>query len=259
MRLIAGFEAAPPEEIPVDAHPHVEEPTSMAMRPDGTQVLVALGEHLFIHDVATGRLLKGFHGPGKETAPRNVAWSPDGTKLLVNVVVSGDVYLLDADSGAVVRTFQAPGETTAIAFSGDGALAAVGTEAGPIVVFDVASGGTARTLSEPAGRTDALGFGGGHLVASGADGVLRVWDPATGTLVSSTTVGVPLVRLAVRADGTRAATGDQQGHVRLHGLPDGAVSGTLGWHEGLVRGITFAGPILLTGDADRQLAVWDLP
>lgn len=257
MTLLAGFDASPPEEIPVDAHPHVEEPTSMAMRADGREVVLALGEHLFRHDVATGRLVKSLGGPGP--APRAVAWSPDGARLLVNVFASGTVYLLDADTGATVRTFQAPGETTAIGFSPDGALAAVGTEAGPIVLFDVAAGTVARTLAEPTDRTDALAFAGPRLVASGADGVLRVWDPSTGSLVSSTSAGVPLVRLAVRADGALAATGDRQGHIRLHRLPEGNVVETIDWHRGLVRGIAFGGNALLAGDADRQLAVWDRP
>jgi hypothetical protein len=255
MTLLAGFDAAPPEEIPVDAHPHVEEPTSMAMRTDGREVVLALGEHLFRHEVATGRLVKELGGPG--AAPRNVAWSPDGTRLLVNVFASGRVFLLDADSGSTVRTLEAPGETTAIGFSPDGSLAAVGTEAGPVVLFDVASGAIARTLAEPTDRTDALGFAGPLLVASGAEGILRVWDPTTGTLVSSTAAGVPLVRLAVRPDGTAAATGDREGHVRLHRLPEGTVTETIGWHRGLVRGIAWTGTTLLAGDADRQLAVWD--
>ncbi len=255
MTLLAGFAASPPEEIPVDAHPHVEEPTSMAMRADGREVVLALGEHLFRHDVATGRLVKELGGPG--AAPRNVAWSPDGSRLLVNVFASGRVFVVDADSGAIVRTLEAPGETTAIGFSADGALAAVGTEAGPIVLFDVATGGIARTLAEPTDRTDALGFAGTLLIASGAEGVLRVWDPTTGALVSSTTAGAPLVRLAVRPDGTAAATGDREGHIRLHRLPEGTVTETIGWHRSLVRGIAWTGSTLLAGDADRQLAVWD--
>lgn len=257
MTLLAGFDAAPPEEIAIDSHPHVEEPTAMAMRSDGREVVLALGEHLFRHDVATGRLAKALMGPG--TAPRNVAWSPDGARLLVSVFASGHVFLLDADSGATVRTLDAAGETTAVAFSSDGRLAAVGSEAGPISLFDIATGALARTLVEPADRIDAMAFADDRLVASGAEGVLRVWEPSTGALLSSTSAGVPLVRLAVRADGRIAATGDREGHIRLHRLPDGVVTATLEWHRGLVRALAFAGPILLAGDADRQLAVWDLP
>ncbi len=254
--LLAGFDAPPAEEIPVDSHPHVEEPTYMAMRADGQEVVLALGEHLLRHEVRTGRLVKELAGPG--AAARSVAWSPDGKYLLVNVFASGTVYLLDADTNATVRTFEAPGETTMVAFSPDGTLAAVGTEAGPITLFDVAGKEPPRTLSEPTNRTDALAFAGNDLVATGAEGVLRVWDPATGTLKSSTPLGVPVVRLAVQADGRRAATGDREGHIRIHTLPDGAVTETIDWHKGFVRWITFAGPVLLAGDADRQLAVWDL-
>jgi WD40 repeat protein len=49
------------------------------------------------------------------------------------------------------------------------------------------------------------------------------------------------------------------GTVELRALGDGRLIETLRWHAALVRSLAWAGPVLVTGDTDGTLAVWDLP
>jgi WD40 repeat protein len=49
------------------------------------------------------------------------------------------------------------------------------------------------------------------------------------------------------------------GAIELRALADGRLLETLRWHGAGVRTLAWAGPVLVTGDTDGTLAVWDLP
>ncbi|MCW5891993.1 MAG: hypothetical protein KIT14_15825 [bacterium] len=254
--LAASMAAPPPVDLGPGHAPHVEEPVAMAIAPDGRDVVLAIGEHLFRHDLATGRLVRELAAPGPPL--RHVAWSTDGTSLVATLLASGTVHVLDATDGTPRRTVEIDGEATALAASPSADVAAVGTEEGTLVLVSLGDGAT-RTLGEAGERIEAVAFAGERIVTASADGVLRVWDAARGEPEARVDVGTPLLRLAVTADGRRAATADRTGRIRLHTLPDGRIVDTLGWHDGQVRGLAWAGAVLVSADADRRLALWDLP
>ena len=256
--LLAGFEAPPPIELHTDQAPHVDEPISITTSPDGRQALLALGERLVVNDVASGRFVREL--PMPEGAPRSVVWSPDGASVLVTRFSGHALFVLAADTGAVRRTLPIGDEvTTTVALAADGARAAVGTELGPIVVLRLAGDASPVRLVEPTQPSDALGFAGDTVVAAGGEGILRVWDAASGALRAAVPVGAPVMRLAVARDGRRAVTADRSGTLRIHALPSGTVTTSIGWHRAQVRGMAWAGTMLVAGDADHQLALWDLP
>lgn len=256
--LLAGFQPPPAEQLDTDQAPHVDEPVSMTTSPDGREVILALGERLLRHDIVTGRLLSEL--AAGHPAPRSVAWAPDGRTVLVTRFSGHTLDVLDAHDGTPVRSIPIDADvaTTTVAVSADGSRAAVGTEAGPVVVVPLRGDGALTRLSQPVQPSDALGFAGDVLVAAGGEGVLRVWDVATGALRVAVPIGAPVMRLAVNADGTRVATADRTGTIRVHAMPDASLERAMGWHRAQVRGMAWAGTLLLAGDADRQLAVWDL-
>jgi WD40 repeat protein len=245
-------------QLETDQAPHVDEPVSMTTSPDGREVILALGERLLRHEITTGRLLSEL--AAGHPAPRSVAWTPDGRHVLVTRFSGHALDVLDAHDGKLVRSIPIDDTvaTTTVAVSADGARAAVGTEAGPIVVVPLAGDGAPTRLTQPVQPSDALGFAGNVLVAAGGEGVLRVWDAASGALRVAVPVGAPVMRLAVAADGRRVATADRSGTIRIHTMPDAGLERAIPWHRAQVRGMAWGGSLLLAGDADRQLAVWDL-
>jgi hypothetical protein len=254
--LAASMAAPPPVDIGPGHAPHVEEPVALAIAPDGRDVVLAVGEHLYRHEIATGRLVRQLAAPGPPL--RHVAWAADGSRLVVTMLASGTVHVLDAADGTARRTVDVGDEATALAASPTADVAAVGTEGGLLVVVPLGEG-TPRRLGSPGERIEAVGFAGDRIVTAGADGVLRVWNPARDAEEASLRVETPLLRLAVSADGRRAATADRTGRIRIHALPSGEVVETIPWHDGQVRGLAWGGDVLVSADADRRLALWDLP
>jgi WD40 repeat protein len=55
-----------------------------------------------------------------------------------------------------------------------------------------------------------------------------------------------------------AAVGGADGRVRVYELAAGRLLDTLAWHGRAVNALAWAGTILLAGDGDGALALWDL-
>jgi WD40 repeat protein len=68
-----------------------------------------------------------------------------------------------------------------------------------------------------------------------------------------------LLEVAVAPDGRRLATVGADRAIRVHDAATGKVLATRAWHEGRVWGVVWAGETLVTGDAERVLALWDVP
>jgi WD40 repeat protein len=69
-------------------------------------------------------------------------------------------------------------------------------------VWDPATGIELRTLSGHTDRVEAAVFSadGTRLASASDDGTVRVWDPATGSLVAELAVGAPVTALEWAAD-----------------------------------------------------------
>jgi Cu/Ag efflux protein CusF len=254
--LAAGFAPPPPIVGPADETPHGEAANAVAVSPDGREAVVAVENRLLRYAVGSGRLLRQLPGPGGIV--RHVAWSPAGAQLLVTAFYDPAAHLLAADDGRELRRIAVEHEASAVAFSADGRWAAVGSAAGPITVVDPAGDTPPRLLTGSARATEALVFCGDRLVSAAADGVLRVWDPARGVEVARTVVGSPLFHLAAAPGGDLVASVGFDRTIRLHHLAADGVTDALPWHRAAVAGLTWAGTTLVSGDADGQIALWDV-
>ena len=79
---------------------------SFALSPDGVRILVPLSGRLYAHDVRAGTT-RALDAPGD--APVDARWSPDGRRIAC--VRDGDVYVLDAATGAQQRLTHGATET----------------------------------------------------------------------------------------------------------------------------------------------------
>jgi WD40 repeat protein len=237
---------------------HEPDPRAIVVRPDGAEIAVAAGSQLVFYDAATGRLRRQLDGPGGVV--QAVAWSSDGRHLLVASAGDGKAHLLDAADGRVVRTLVAEGRVSAVALDPTGRYAAAATELGTVIVAELMSDAPPRALTPSPQPLAAVVFTGDRLLTAGADGTVRLFDPATGSETARASVGTALTLLAVAPDGRHAATADVERTIRVHRLPDGAVVERLDWHRATIGVLAWgAGRTIVAGDNDGMLAVWDVP
>ena len=131
---------------------HIDTVFNVAFRPDGKTIAsVGLGQDqtIRIWDVHTGKNLRTF-----KSQAWDVAFSPDG-----KTIVCGrgdrddhDLYLLDADTGKLLRTFTGHKDydhhVHDVAFSPDGkTIAGMGGHSGTVMLWDANTGKRLRTLT----------------------------------------------------------------------------------------------------------------
>jgi hypothetical protein len=254
-RFVAGFAPPPAVAVPADAPPHPDAANAIAVAPDGRETLVAIENRLLVHETATGRLLREL--PPLRAPVRALAWSPTGREVLVTAFYDAAAHLLAAGDGRELRAISVPREAAAVAFSPDGRFAAIGSELGPVAVAELDGPRAVRLLDDSARAVAALTFAGDRLVAAGADGTVRVWDPA-GTVVARARAGGALSRLALAPRGRLVASAGLDRAIHLHAIDGGAAVATLRFHDAAVWGLAWAGAVLVSADGAGRVALWDL-
>jgi RNA polymerase sigma factor (sigma-70 family) len=139
-------------------------------------------------DTSTGKVRCRIRGQLTELVAQftGMAFTPDGRFLALTEFAGYDerktgVSLWDTETGKSKHRFEVPAERTSpLTFSPDGGRVTVGRYY--IRLYDVASG--KELLGKPAheGPVNSLAFtpDGGTLISGGADGMIAIWDAATG-------------------------------------------------------------------------------
>src|SRR5205807_1074735 len=144
----------PPRVVPADEPPHGDAASAMAVDRAGREAMVALGNVLLRYEVATGRLIGQLSAPGNLV--RGVAYTPDGGRVLVSVFSDPAAHLIDVADGREIARLPVDLEAAAVACSGGGRFAAVGSEAGAIALYDLVAGGAPRLLADSSRPVEAL-------------------------------------------------------------------------------------------------------
>jgi WD40 repeat protein len=170
--------------------------------------------------VTTWKVPSGEAGPAWDQLPDALsclAYSADGAWIVAGSV-SGNAFALPA-AGGPLRQVQrgAAGPAVTVQATADG-LVSVSRER-RIQTWSPAARGL--WSGHTAAATSLALLPEGKQVASGSlDGMVRIWDAATGAEARQIAVGGPLSTIAVRKDGTRLATGSPDHTVRLWNLAD---------------------------------------
>ena len=261
--------------------------TGVAFSPDGTLLATAYGDGTVqLWNTATGHEagapLSAETGPGADV--NAVAFSPDG-KLLATADADGTVGLWNPATRRAIspplRTETGPGPgVNAVAFSPDGKLLASADADGTARLWNPATGqpigtslpvetgqvsGVRNVSFEPDVTGVAFSPNGKLLATAGADGTVRLWNPATGQAIGlplPAAIGYGVNGVAFSPDSELLATAGADGNVRLWnpateqaiGLP---LPAAIGYG---VNGVAFSpdGNVLASADADGNVQTWQI-
>ncbi|HEY7123921.1 MAG TPA: WD40 repeat domain-containing protein [Ktedonobacterales bacterium] len=206
------------------------ESDALVWSPYGTMVAAASGEGVQVFDASSGTLLLT-HSP-KDTLFKNVAWSPDGTRLASggsNIdAETAPIEVWDARTSKTLLTYHGhdvgvfPAVKT-IAWSPDSQRIVSGGSDGVVQVWDASSG--KRLFAYQGHHQSSYGYiravawspDGQRIASSGDDATVQVWNAATGEtlIVYSQHAPQSVFSLAWSPDGTRIASGGGDKTVRV--------------------------------------------
>ena len=183
----------------------------MVFSPDGRRVAIGAGDgNASLWRVTDG----GLRLTGKiryKSTVRDVAFSPDGTRLLAASHDGERVW--DVKTGAPVSAEMWHGKWVFHGeFSPDGRRVITASHDGTARVWNARTGQPITAASGPMGhaiaaRDACFSPDGGRVVTAGYDGAARVWDAVTGEPLSPPLFhGGPLILARFTADGSRVLT-----------------------------------------------------
>jgi eukaryotic-like serine/threonine-protein kinase len=230
--------------------------------PDG-RTLVTCGQDGTVRfwEVATGRPLRTIAAHATEV--NGAAFSPDG-RTLATVSDDGTIKLWKVETGAEQATIPAHnGEATAVRFTPDGRrLISAGRNDCLVKLWDLTTFKELASTRAHEGFIEniALAPDGATLATSGADGYARLWNLANLGAGKSLHVALraAVYGLAFSSDGTRLATAESSGRVRMCDLPSGqpreGFEGVA--HSGGAQAVAFLAGDRMLVSGDGRAILW---
>jgi RNA polymerase sigma factor (sigma-70 family) len=286
---VAGVAVMPAGPVP--AGPAGGSDSCYAVSPDGKTIAVGWSapddfpRPIFLRALKTGRRVDELRGPQLAVQPGNcgLLWfTPDGKRLVAFSAAKElgggrqeerqTVVVWDVAGGKEVSRFTAPrpadnGGHPAVAVSNR--VLAIGLEDGGTSRWDLAGGTERRLTTAHVSKEPGQGYGtfavaftpdGKTLVTGGRDGMVKLWDVATGRHLHTLARHYSWVEaLAVSADGRTVASSGQDGVIRLWDTATGADACVLPGH---CHGVNQAalcpdGRTAVTSGWDHTIRWWD--
>jgi WD40 repeat protein len=234
-----------------------------AFSPDGARLATASEDGTAkIWDLATGENLVTLEG--HRWGVTGVDFNRDGAQI-ATASIDGSVRIWDSASGAHLRTFVAPVDLHAVAYSPDGTrIASAGTD-GIARIWDTDTGREVLTLAGHTSAVDDLAYtpDGKHLLTNGQDGT-RLWDVSVGggrDWLRVPAAELILVGVAFSPDGETFAAPAEPSGVTIWDTHTGEEIITLTGHEPKLTTVAFSpdGRKIAAGsDLTDTPPVWDV-
>lgn len=202
--------------------------TAIAYSRDGRLLATGTADAMLrLWDVASGRVLREF--TGDENGVTAVAFSEDGRKL-ASGSFDGIIKLRDVVTGKLERTIQIEASVntptqiggwppiSALAFSPDLSLVAVGAYDKTLRLWDLSTGTQTRELYRGQDAALSLVFSRlGKVLASGhADGRIMLWNVNQGTKLRDFSANIEAINsIAISPGGNYLVSGDSDNEVRV--------------------------------------------
>jgi WD40 repeat protein len=205
---------------------------------------------------------------------RNVAFSPDGTKLALvggsdvyggNDYKRGMIVMLDAQTGQELFSINGHRDVVnCVAFSPDGKSLATGGRDTMARIWDAATGKEVQTLKGHTEWVQDVTFSpdGTSLATGSYDRTIKVWDLAAGKDVTTLRGHGNVVNsVAFHPDGLRLLSGSSDRTVRIWDSKTGKELLTWRGHTAAVESVAWSpkGELALSGGYDEVVRVWRVP
>jgi WD40 repeat protein len=176
----------------------------------------------------------------------------------------------------ITRAAEVESPVTKVAVSAAGRQVLAVSEMGNVTVLETATGAALYALEAPGGGypedgemfeedfmvlTVAVSGNDRYLAAGGSDGVVRLWDYRTGSLLAVLEGHTDYVRsVAFSPDNRLLASGSDDGTIKLWDVEEVRLLRTLRGHTDYVRSVAFSddGTVLISGSDDGTVRVWDM-
>ena len=196
---------------------------AVAFSPDGTKLASgSVDKTVKLWDISTGRNISTL--TGHTELPGSVAFSPDGTKL-ASGSIDKTIRLWEVSTGENIHTFTGHTDMVqSVAFSPDGTMLASGSQDETVRLWNVSTGENIHRL----GKTDNT-----STVAQ----MLRIFS---GRASGFTQPRFPVTSVAFSPDGTKLASGELGGMVKLWDVSSGENINTFHGYRGLSTSVAFS-------------------
>ena len=233
--------------------------TACAFSPDGTRIVSASMDHtLILWDALAGRRIAALTDHADEV--NDCAFSPDG-RCIASTSKDQSLKIWDANHGTYLASFASPESSGRCLFSPQSTRVAcicntslqlrdLETTKPPLTL-----GGHATKISDCAFSPD-----GSKLVSAGTDGILKVWDTASGVELATLRGHTGWVNAcAFSPDGSVMVSGSLDSTLKLWDMSFDRPSTDFEGHTLWVTRCAFSpdGARFVSSAADRTLKIWD--
>lgn len=203
--------------------------------------------------------------PQVRPAVRTLAWSRDGTSVVVPALPSGLAFY-DSNDRSEVRRFDSDDHRLlvySVAYSSDGRTIATGGRAyEPLVLWNAEAGNVQKTIQAHSRPVLCVAFSPDQRMVATAseDGLVKLWDAKTGKMLRSLRGHSDWVfSVCFSPDSKSIASGSYDRSVRIWDTSTGDLKHTLNGHADGVSSVAFSpdGTWLASGSYDRTIRLWD--
>jgi WD40 repeat protein len=240
-----------------------EYPGFVGISADGKTAYVLSGNRVLVFDPATWAPRQTFTSCVNE--PYSIGISPDGSIIALGAFGRPlTICLLDANTGQVLRTFDAPANTFGLVFSPDSRVLAAGACDTTTHLYDVATGVELKAMKFPGTphcvNDIAFSPDGRYLLAAGTEDKLWLWDVQTGEKVREFIGHTGVIwGAAISRDGRYAVSGGADGTARLWDIATGKEVRRFAGHAGIVWEVAISpdAKLVATTSNDGTVKFWN--